>query len=355
LTCHGHEVLVVSFKRLYPSLLFPGSSQTDSSACPIQVPHEALLDSLSPLSWRRASRRLAAFQPDGIVAQWWHPFFGPAYSGLLSRFRRPPSASVVFLCHNILPHERPALPGINSLLNWAARRAFSRADGFLTHSQALVNEIAEIRKGAVVRRIFHPVYDFYSPAGSGRRGDVPHLLFFGNVRPYKGLDVFLRALALVRGEMKVEATVAGEFYVDASPYRTMVRQLGLEQAIRWQDHYIPNEEVPGLFEAADLVVLPYIEATQSGVVPLAYRFGVPVIASNVGGLSEVVHDGRTGYLVPPGQPQALAERIVQYFRENKRSEFEANIEEFRNQLNWGQVVEGLIEVVEAVRAKRLSG
>jgi glycosyltransferase involved in cell wall biosynthesis len=347
----GHEVLVVSFKRLYPSLLFPGSSQTDSSACPIQVPHEALLDSISPRSWSLTSRRLAEWKPDAVVAQWWHPFFGPAYAGVISRLRRRTSVPAVFLCHNVFPHERPPIPGIDRLLAWSVRRTFRHVNGFLAHSEELVNQIRELRKGAVVRRIFHPVYDFFPRAGSRRiPGDRPRLLFFGNVRRYKGLEVFIKALGIVKQEMGFEATVAGEFYMDGTPLKTLAGRLGLNDCLVWRDHYIPNEEVPAIFEQADLVVLPYIEATQSGVVPLAYRFGVPVVASDVGGLAEVVQDGRTGYLVPSGNPEALARRIVQYFREERRDEFEGNIEHFREQLNWGQVVRTLVEVVETVRA-----
>ncbi len=352
----GHQVLVVSFKRLYPSLFFPGSSQRDSSTCPLQVPHEALLDSISRRSWSVTSRRLALFEPEAVVAQWWHPFFGPAYAGVISRLRRRMSVPAVFLCHNVFPHERPPIPGIGRLLGWSVARTFRHVDGFLAHSQELVEQIGKLRKDAVVRRIFHPVYDFYPSVGPRRApGDRPRLLFFGNVRRYKGLEVFLEALGIIKQEMSFEATVAGEFYVDDAPFKALASRLGLDDSLVWKDHYIPNEEVPAIFEQADLVVLPYIEATQSGVVPLAYRFGVPVVASDVGGLSEVVQDGQTGYLVPPGNPEVLARQILQYFREGKRDEFEANIEQFREQLNWGQVVKGLIEVVEAVRIPGSAG
>jgi D-inositol-3-phosphate glycosyltransferase len=352
----GHDVLVISFKRLYPSLLFPGRSQTDSSACPIQVPHEALLDSIRPRSWTVASQELARYRPDALVVQWWHPFFGPAYAGVISRLRRRMSVPAVFLCHNVFPHERPPIPGIGRLMAWSVARTFRHVDGFLAHSEELVNQIGQLREGTVARRIFHPAYDFYPRSNRGRtEGDRPRLLFFGNIRRYKGLDVFLRALGIVKQEMLFRATVAGEFYTDAKVSKALADRLGLDDCLVWRDHYIPNEEVPTIFEAADLVVLPYLEATQSGVVPLAYRFGVPVIASNVGGLSEVVQDGRTGYLVPSGNPEALARRIVQYFRERKRDEFEANIEHFRDQLNWSQVVKTLIEVVEAIRVPERLG
>ncbi len=346
----AHEVLVISFKRLYPSLLFPGTSQTDSSGCPLAVPHETLLDSMSSRSWTQTARRLAGFKPDAVVAQWWHPFLGPAYGAVISRLKRRTRVPAVFVCHNVFPHERPAIPGLGFLLDWSIARTFRRVDGFLAHSEELAGQIREIRKEAVIRRIFHPVYDFYPRAG-GRRapGDRARLLFFGNVRRYKGLEVFIQALGIIRPELPFEATVAGEFYVDAAPFEALANRLRVDDCIVWKDYYLRNEEVPTVFEQADLVVLPYIEATQSGVVPLAYRFGVPVVASDVGGLSEVVLDGRTGYLVPSGDPEALARGILRYFREKRRDEFEANIERFREQLTWGQAVKALIEVVEAVK------
>ena len=128
----------------------------------------------------------------------------------------------------------------------------------------------------------------------------------------------------------------------------MARRLGLEECIVWKDHYIPNEEVPALFRSADLVVLPYREATQSGVVPVAYQFEVPVVATDVGGLAEVVRPGETGYLVPPEDPEALAGRIQQFFRENRKEEFRRNIVSFRERLSWGQVVSSIEDLVRTL-------
>lgn len=335
-----HEVLLISFSRQYPSLLFPGNTQLDSSREVFQAPAEALLDSINPLTWRRAARRILDFGPDLVIFQWWQPFFGPAYASIIRQLKRR-GVRVCFLCHNVYGHERPQFPGAAAIERLFLRRAIEHADGFLVHSEKLVAHLRDLNVSAPVERIYHPVYDFYTTPPSDREpaaGHIPRILFFGKIRDYKGLGVFLMALAFVKKELKFEATIAGEFYADQKRYLGMARDLELSGLLKWESRYIPNEEVPFLFQGADVVVLPYLEATQSGVVPLAYQFDVPAIASDVGGLCEVVLDGKTGYLVPPGNPEALAAKIVQYFRDNRKMEFQTNIRGFKQKLNWEQVV-----------------
>jgi glycosyltransferase involved in cell wall biosynthesis len=344
----GHETLIISFRRMYPSLLFPGTTQEDTSRAPLRAPSERLLDSLRPRSWRRSAARLVEFQPDAVVIQWWHPFFAPALSGVCRRFRKGASGKVLFLCHNIYAHDLPHVPGASLAAKWMTRRAFRWADGFLVHAEELAEELRGLRPGAPVARIYHPIYDFADSAPSTEVSSVPRLLFFGNVRPYKGAEVFLRALARVKAQLPFRAVIAGEIYGDPKPLKQLAKQLGLtDDELRWEERYIPNEEISSFFRAADLVVLPYLRATQSGIVPLAYRFDVPVVASNVGGLPEVVRDGVTGYLTPCGDDEALADRIVRYFREGRKQEFQTNIREFRGRLGWDQVVQGLLEVIAA--------
>jgi len=351
-------VLVISFRRLYPRLLFPGTTQLDSSSRPFAVPSEAILDSIAPLSWRRAGARLVEYQPDLVIFQWWHPFFGLAYSGVLRSLRRLPSPPHVFLlCHNVMPHERPAIPGSWAALRKIAAHVFADVDGFLAHSSSLADEIRAIKPDAAVREVFHPIYDLYAdvdelPASGGRVDGIPHILFFGNIRRYKGLDLLLRSLALVQAEVDFKATIAGEFYVDPKPFRTLARELGIDARLTWFDRYIPNEEVPALFRSTNLVVLPYTDATQSGVVPLAYQFGVPVIASRVGGLSQVIDDGISGRLVPPGDSSALAAVIVDYFKEAREDSFRAGVQKTKDRLSWDNLVDNILALLTQVRGGR---
>ena len=180
----------------------------------------------------------------------------------------------------------------------------------------------------------------------------PSLLFFGNIRGYKGVDILVRALAVVQEVLDVEAVIAGEFYIDARPLRRLADEMGVAHRICWHDRYVSNEEVPALFRNSDVVVLPYRDTSQSGVVPLAFEFDVPVIATDVGGLSEVVLEGRTGFLVPAEDPRALGEAIIRYFREGCKSEFQQNIRSFKKVLNWDQVVEATLQLAEELQPSK---
>jgi glycosyltransferase involved in cell wall biosynthesis len=351
-----HEAHILSFSRQYPSLFFPGRTQHDQSTHPFYVQAESVLDSVNPRSWVSVARRILELGAEAMVFQWWQPFFGLAYRRIIDLVKRTQPVPAVFLCHNIFPHEERAVPGQHSLEGWLIRRTFSRADGFLVHTDGMVSSIKTMRPGIPVRRIYHPLYDFYSECvderkTGGRSGDVPRLLFFGKIRPYKGLETLIEALALLKKEFPFQAVIAGESYMNPRRYRSRATRLGLDDQIDWQDRYIPNEDVPALFRSADLVVLPYVEATQSGVVPVAYQFGVPVVATSVGGLSEVVLEGKTGYLVPPGDPKALSAAIARYFVEGRRAEFEANIQVFRRKLTWKGVVGSLLDLVAEIGSR----
>lgn len=345
-----HQVRIFSFRKLYPRLLFPGSSELDRSPSAWRVPSVRILRPLRPGSWAAAARRVAAWEPDLLVFQWWHPFFGPAYASLIRRFRKRSAAVILFLCHNVFPHERM---GSRLLEKMLVRMAFRRVDGFLVQSEGLARQVRELRPAAPVRRVHHPAYSFYRrwDSETSRPGEKPRILFFGNIRTYKGLDVLIEAFARVRKELEAELVVAGEFYTDPRPLKERVRALGLDGEVRWTGAYVPNREVPALFRRAHVVALPYRSATQSGIVPLAYQFGVPVIASDVGGLSEVVLDGRTGLLFPAGDSERLASLLVDYFRRNLRPRFQPHILEFNRKLGWDRVAGPILELARSLGAQ----
>lgn len=349
-----HEVLLLSFTRQYPDFLFPGRTQRDESGQPLEVPQEAILDSLNPSSWRQVARRVQSFSPDVVIFQWWQPFFAFAYRKIIREIKNKGGPLVFFLCHNIYAHESLRIPGQEGIQRFLARKAFRLADGFLVQAETLIAELRRFNSNAPVRRIYHPVYDFYvrwdsgntQPSNSDRK---PRLLFFGKIRKYKGLGTFLEALGRLKEKMDFEAVIAGEFYLNSDEFKRMALRLGVAGRIVWKDRYVANEEVPALFRGSDLVVLPYTQATQSGVVPVAYQFGVPVIASRVGGLAEVIRDGETGYLVPPNDPDALADKIYLYLTEGHRETFQENIRDFCKKLTWQQVVDNILSLVSDCR------
>ncbi len=342
-----HRVLTLSFKRQYPGFLYPGQSNYDHGGIPFGFNGaEFIIDSMNPLSWERAARRLMAFHPDIVIFQWWVAFWAFQFYFIakrLKQMRRSPE--VVFICHNVVEHES------NVLKKWSNKVVFSSADRFVTHCAEETNRLkALMGEGCPVQTAFHPTYDAYCVNVPGRdearrrlglSGDI--LLFFGFVRKYKGLDVLLKALSRVVARRPVYLMVVGEFWEDKEPYLEMIRQLHLERFVTIVDEYVSNETAGLYFSAADLVVQPYLRASGSGVAQLAYGFERPVIASDVGSLSEVIIDGENGRLVAPGDFPALAGAILASLEPAVLKGFEAASRETKKRFSW----EGLIEKVLA--------
>ena len=345
----GDSSLVVSFSRLYPGWLFPGRSQFDGSRRAFDVDNERLLDSINPASWRRAARRIAKFEPDAVAVQYWNPFFAPAYASV-ARYLRSSKIPVIAICHNVTPHE--SHPFSTALRN----RFFRSVSKFVVHSEQDQRTLERARPGCSVVRVFHPAYQLFGDAalerGTARaRLQLPAsskiLLFFGHVRRYKGLDTLLHSLPRVLQEIDLRLVIAGEFYEPLEKYRSMIRDLGLDRHVIIHARYVANEDVSLYFSAANLLVAPYRTATQSGVVPTAYCFNLPVITTAVGGLRDVVKHGRSGFLVNPEDPAGLARSIVDYFRGDCEAEFRRHIEEFKSQFSWGGIINAIERLASA--------
>ncbi|PYP87592.1 MAG: glycosyl transferase family 1 [Blastocatellia bacterium AA13] len=329
LTARSHAVQVISFKRLYPAFLFPGKVTTDASELKLDAEAEALLDPLNPLTWLRALNQTREFDPELVIIQWWNTFFAPV-TGILSGLFEAAGIRVLLECHNILPHEDKwfdfALAGF----------AFLPVDRFITHSEADLNTLLTIRSDAVVRVAPLPSIDqFAGKSRPDRRGR--NILFFGLVRKYKGLEVLLRAMPAVLARFDCRLRIVGEFYDPASPYRKLIEDLGLESRVEIEDRYIANEEVGSLFDWADVLVLPYLSATQSGVARIALSNRLPVIASRTGGLQEIIIDQVNGLMFSPGDERELAKALIRYFAEGLgpllaagAPSLETNVEEFLN-------------------------
>lgn len=325
-----HDVYIVSFRRLYPSLFFPGRTQLNTSRSPVKVvPSKQLLDSINPLSWWRAARWMArpTRRPDLVLFAWWNPFFGPCYGTLARIIRRRTGAGIVFVCENVVSHE-------NRLLDrFLTRFALSAADHFMVLSGVVARRIHALFPVVPVRQAALPIYDCYRssmPDRARAREKLgirrPTLLFFGYVREYKGLEYLLKAMPGVLSEIDVDLLIVGEFYDDRSKYDRLIDELGIAEHVRVVAEHVPDESVGDYFAASDLAVLPYSSATQSGITQVAFAFGLPVVCTDVGGLPEVVKDGETGFVVRPRDESALARAIVSYFSDGKEEEFRARVE-----------------------------
>ena len=345
-----HDVLVVNFKRLYPSFLFPGKSQMDESKEPLSVPSVRTIDSMDPSSFWRTARTIARFGPDIVVFQWWHPFFAAAYASivfLLRRMRGGKAAKIVYLCHNVMPHE--SSPVDKAL----TKIGLGQIGFFLVQSREDSGRLLGLRRNASVRVNPLPSYDFFNRARYTRAAareelgvDGRMILFFGYVRPYKGVGVLLDAFAEVLARMDAVLYVVGEIYEGRERYLAQMKTLGIEDRVRLIDRYVGNEEVEKYFSACDLVVLPYLSATQSAVVQIAYGFQKPVVVTSVGGLPDVVEDGSTGYVVPPNDPGAVAGAVVRFFETNASVSMARNIAASAERFSWERAKRALTDLVE---------
>lgn len=348
LSARGHRVDFVSFTRQYPSLLFPGRTQMDSSEDPVRFPATPLVDSIDPFSWFRAGSFLARERPDGVIFKYWMPFFAPAFGTIARRVkRRHPGTRVIALLDNLIPHERR--PFDLALTKWFV----GTVDGYIAQSKSVAEDLERVFPGARCKLVPHPVYHLFGapiPKEEARRRlglapGEPLLLFFGFVRAYKGLDTLLEALPLVRRELPARLLVLGEFYEPRADTDRQIARLGLESAVDLRDSYVPNEEVGLWFAAADVVVLPYRSATQSGIVPIAWQLERPVICTDVGGLAEVVEHDRLGLVVPPEAPRELAQAILRYYREGLEARFVPEIRVEKRRYGWDRMAEAIETLV----------
>jgi glycosyltransferase involved in cell wall biosynthesis len=340
-----HKVETITFSRQYPEFLFPGKTQRESSEGIHGSPAPQLIDSINPLNWTGVAKEIRGRSPDLLIFKYWLPFFGPCFGTIARLAKRGSHTKVLFVCDNVLPHERRPFDAAFT------RYAFKTVDYFIVQSRAVEKELNEFWPTAVYRMVPHPVYSLFGPPidkEQARNALGIHakriLLFFGYVRKYKGLGVLLKALAKASEQIDAHLVVAGEFYDDEQKYRTLINELGITSRVTVNSDYLPNEKVSEYFSAADAVILPYVSATQSGIAQIAFNFGKPVIATDVGGLGEVVHDNRTGFLVPPNDADALARAIVRFYREAREPAFAAAVNKEKENYSWMNFVRNIEEL-----------
>ena len=350
LTEAGHEAFLFAFSHGYPRWLFPGKTDRDPSANPLQVPIADTIHPWQPWRWRQAADRIARQQPDGVIIEWWVPFWAPLQMTLARRLRQL-GVPVFMDCQNVLPH---------SYSQWGAaatRYTLGSGDGCMVYSETHQQELHGLLPQMVTSLVAYPVYGAIAHSHMGREvarqqlqvtGDV--VLFFGFVRPYKGLSVLLKALAQLREQGKhVHLLVVGEFWRGSEKERQLIDALGLAAQTTVVDEYVPDEMLDRYFMAADVLVMPYIEPVQSGVLAVAQAFKIPVIASDVGGLRENIELEKTGLLAPPNDPTALAATIATFFADGWRQRMLPYVQAIKQDAGWAQVVAEWVRLVHERR------
>ena len=322
----GHEICFFNFKQQYPALLFPAGRQEDESQP--QHSSQRVLTPYLPQTWRTTVKAINTWQPELIIISWWVPFFAPAFGYIIRRIK---NCRKVILAHNIVPHEQ--WPLTRNLL----RYVFTPADDILLLSKSCLQDLKAWLPNRVVRKAilgFHPIYSTQQEETS-KTNVLPRLLFFGLIKDYKGLDTLLAAMPIIREAIpQVRLQIAGSVYGDKTIYTKQIEDLGLSDIVDTDFRYISGEEVSGYFRAADVCILPYKSATQSGVTATAFSYDTPVIASNVGGLSEYIEDGVTGLLIPPKDPEALAAAVIRFYESKLLSPMQEAIRQYKETCTW---------------------
>jgi len=342
----GHQVTIYSFSLQYPSFLFPGKSQFTDEPAPVGLTIKSIINSVNPLNWLKAGRTIRNARPDLVIVRYWLPFMGPSLGTILRIIKKNKHSQILCIADNVIPHEKR--PGDVTFTKYFLKPV----DAFITMSRDVLKDLQRFT-AKVARFVPHPLYDNYGEAISKEDAckklhldaNKKYILFFGFIRKYKGLDILLEAMN--NNSLKkqgIELIVAGEFYGDAAEYDQLIEKYDLQARIHLFTSFIPNEDVRYYFSAADLVVQPYRNATQSGITQIAYSFEKPMVVTNVGGLAEVVPDGKVGFVAEPN-PTDIAAAILQFFQPGSIPNLHENILHEKNKYSWSTFVKAMMETV----------
>jgi glycosyltransferase involved in cell wall biosynthesis len=347
----GHKVTIYTFSLQYPSFLFPGKTQYSTEPAPKDLDIKVAVNSINPLNWLKVGRELKALQPDLLVVRYWIPFLGPALGTICRIAGQNKHTRLVCIADNIVPHEKR--PGDRLLTNYFLRSVHA----FITMSERVTNDLYSFKTGKPIILTDHPLYDNFGEVISKQEarkhlGLPPEdkiILFFGFIRHYKGLDILFDAMAsdAIRNS-GIKLLVAGEFYQDSKPYLTQIEKLGISNSVILHSEFISDAEVRYYCCAADFIVQPYRQATQSGVTPLAYHFEKPMIVTNVGGLPAMVKDGVTGLVAEP-DPSSIAARISEAYKLGEEH-FLPNLREEKKKYSWKKLVEAIMVLADRAKA-----
>jgi glycosyltransferase involved in cell wall biosynthesis len=344
----GYACSIYSFSLQYPSFLFPGKTQYTKEPAPTGIQIHSVINSINPLNWVKTGNRLKKERPDIIVVRYWLPFMGPALGTLLRRVRKNKHTRIVCIADNVTPHEK-------RFGDKAFTRYFLKScDAFITMSEKVMNDLRSFEKTKPASLVHHPLYDAFGEAVSkaaarrhlGLDENEKIILFFGFIRKYKGLDILFAAMNQLKAS-GIKLLVAGEFYEDEKPYKEQLRQLGIDDQLILKTGFIPDSEVRYYLCAADAVIQPYRNATQSGVTPLAYQYEKPMIVTNVGGLPRLVPDEKAGLVVEP-DPQSIAEGILKFYQLGENY-FIPHLRSEKEKYSWHQLTEAIIKLADDIQ------
>lgn len=314
----GDSCSIYSFSLQYPKFIFPGKTQYTDEPAPENLTIHTVINSINPFNWIKIGNRLKNEKPDIIIVRFWLPLMGPALGTILRRVRKNRHTKIICIADNVIPHEKR--PGDKLFTKYFLQSC----DAFITMSEKVMSDLRLFQKDKPAKLVSHPLYDNFgesiSKEAARKHLNIPQeeniILFFGFIRKYKGLDLLLEAMAVLKNQQpetkNPKLLVAGEFYEDEKPYQELIDKLNIRDRLLLKTDFIPDSEVKYYLCAADAVIQPYKNATQSGVTPLAYHFEKPMVVTNVGGLPALVPDNKVGLVVEPNA-DAIAAGISRFY------------------------------------------
>lgn len=334
-----HKIELISWKRRYPKFLYPAEQLDNESKKRISSDARFILDCLNPLTWLKVFFIIKNKKPDLLIFHWVSPFHSPVFTTISFLTKHFTNTKIMLICHNVLPHE------IRFLDKFLTQIFFNNADYFVVHSKEDLGNLRNLRNNAKVKLGFHATYSVFDIKKYNVK-DVKNelglkdkvILFFGFVRKYKGLEYLIKAMPLILKKIDLDLLIVGEFWNDKKEYTSLIDSLGVNKNIKIIDRYVPNEEVSKYFSVADIVVLPYLSATQSGIVQIAFGVKKPVITTSVGGLPDVVRDGKTGFIVKPKDESEIAKAVIRFYKDGKNREFVRNIIKEKDRFSWDRYI-----------------
>jgi glycosyltransferase involved in cell wall biosynthesis len=347
----GNEVIIYTFSLQYPGFIFPGTTQYSTEPAPKDLKINVCINSINPFNWLHVGRLLKKENAHLIVVRYWLPLMGPCLGTILRMAKKNTQTKVVCIADNIIPHEKRF--GDKPFTKYFIKPV----DAFITMSEKVLADLRLIEKTKQAKAVLHPLYDNFGEKinkeaarkilGIGNNEKV--ILFFGFIRSYKGLDILLNAMQLLKTHelqiANIKLLIAGEFYEDRKPYNEQIEKLGIKEQLILHTDFIPDSEVKYYLCAADVVVQPYRNATQSGVTPLAYHFEKPMIVTNVGGLPSLVPDDKVGLIAEP-DAASIAEKIIEYFKKGE-AHFLPHIIEEKKKLSWDNLTTAIFDVANS--------
>lgn len=338
----GHNVNVISFKLLYPSLLFPGRTQFYKENSKQDIKSKRLINSINPFNWINNSRVINDLNPELVISTYWTPFLAPCLSFINNTINK--NILKIGIVHNAYPHEK------NIFQKKLFKIYLKSINKIITLSKNINNQINEISKSKKKIVLFHPIpKKFGKPIKKqiakkkiGLKKDYNYLLFFGLIRKYKGLDILIESMSeIIKKRNDVKLLIVGENYESIIKYKKLIKKNNLENCISFINHFISEQEIKYWFCSSELVIQPYKKASQSGITPLSFQFETPTVCTNISGLSEYIIDNKDGFLSNPNSND-LAKKILMALNSDLTL-IKKEIRNKKEKLTWNNFVSNLLK------------